>query len=410
MNRESLPQDEHPGNVFAAQLAKGFNTLTFDEPLETRYKHVMRKEQRLPAILCTCLGLVIWVAFALSDIYRLGGWKQVSGFDDMTALVLGSRALGLIGLILSLLYLSRGGLHYDRLNLLVYIILGAAVSITSNIIEAKGSFSMESAQILIVMAAFLPIGLTFWQGLTAATLITLSAFLTTSLLPVSELHLKTELLVMMPLATIVAALGGYAREYGRREQFLLRGILRLQASTDALTGLSNRRAFIKHTSTALKQGARELKPVLLALIDIDHFKRYNDHYGHSDGDITLQRVASVLQQAALRPMDIAARVGGEEFAIFLYDVTPAQAMVLLDRTRAAVQSLSIEHLPTEEGIVTISIGVTQFAANESQDDLYRRADAMLYQAKQNGRNRVCNTDDALAASADQDTTTATANA
>lgn len=410
MNREPLPQDEHPGNVFAAQLAKGFNTLRFDEPLDTRYKHVMRQEQRIPAMLCTCMGLVIWFAFAVSDIYRLGGWAQLSLRDEMTALVLDSRALGLVGLILSLLYLLRGGLHYDRLNLLVYIILGAAVSITANIIEVKGSFSMESAQILIVMAAFLPIGLTFWQALTAASLITLSAFLTTSLLPVSALAIKTELLVMMPLATIVAALGGYAREYVHREQFLLRGILRLQASTDALTGLSNRRAFIKHMSTALKQGTRDNKPVLLALVDIDHFKRYNDHYGHSDGDITLQRVASVLQQAALRPMDMAARVGGEEFAILLYDATPAQATAVLERTRAAVQSLAIEHLPTEEGIVTISIGVTEFAVNESQDDVYRRADAMLYQAKQNGRNRVCNNEAPPVTPADRDTTIATAHA
>jgi diguanylate cyclase (GGDEF)-like protein len=390
MKHDDPLADGNETNVFSAQLNKGFRHLTFALPLETKYRRIMREEQRKPAILCTSVSLAIWIAFGISDVYRMGGWHQFMHGDSLTWVVLAARWTALIGLILSLLYLKRGGLHYDRLNLVVYMLIGIAVGITSNIIKANGSFAMGSSQILIVMAAFLPIGLTFWQALAAALLVTISGITTSILIPVSDTGSSTiEFMVMLPLATLVAALGGYAREYARREQFLLRGILRLQASTDALTALANRCTFVTHATLALKQSVREKQAVLLAIIDIDNFKRYNDHYGHSEGDITLQRVAATLQQAALRPMDMAARVGGEEFAIILCGISQQQATHILEQTRQAVQAMGIEHSATDEGIVTISVGVAIFDGHESLDDLYRRADTLLYQAKHGGRNRVC---------------------
>lgn len=381
--------DAHYANKFSAQLTRGFRNLQFDPLLEAEYRRIMRKEQRIPALLCSVIGLIIWIAFGISDIYRLGGWSSFSTLDTASWLVLLSRWAALAGLVvlLTALYLKKP--RYDRISLVVCIIIGIATGVTANIVKAKGGFALDSAQILIIMAAFLPIGLTFWQALTVALIIAAAGFLTVLAMPAPYLYSSLQFMIMMPLTTLVAAMGGYAREYGRREQFLLRGVLRQQASTDALTGLANRRMFVKHATNALKQGNRDSENVLLAIVDVDHFKLYNDHYGHSDGDATLQRVASTLKTSTLRPMDLTARVGGEEFGLLLYGSSLEQARTILDTMRERVRNLNIVHSHATCGVVTVSVGVAEFDGRENLDTLYRRADAMLYKAKESGRNRVC---------------------
>jgi diguanylate cyclase (GGDEF)-like protein len=395
MSSDQLSEAEAANNVFSAQYKKGFRWLHFDAPLEATYRSVTLEEKRLPAIVCNYVGLLIWIAFAIFDIYRLGGLENLTHLDTLSSIVFGARWLALGCLTLSLINLKNGSKHYDRVNMVVFIIVGIAIGVTANIIQAKGSFAMGSAQILIVMAAFLPIGLSFWQSVIAVVIITITAIFTALYIPPQPILHNLELIVMMPIAAMVGTMGGYAREYARREQFLLRGILRLQASTDALTGLANRRTFVNHAQTALKQSMRDACPVLLAIIDIDYFKRYNDHYGHSDGDLALKNVAAVIQQVALRPMDISARVGGEEFAVLLYDTTVSQGAELLESMRKQVVQLGILHAPSEVGVVKISIGLAEFNGQESLDTLYRRADDMLYQAKEHGRNRLWHPQSAL---------------
>jgi diguanylate cyclase (GGDEF)-like protein len=373
---------------FSAQLASGFRHLLFTPSLEAEYRQAIHTEQRQPALFCSITGLIIWVSFGITDIYRMGSTWQFSDLDFPTWLVLISRWVGLAGLFLALNAIYRNHPRYGSINQCVYILLGVGICITSSIIKAKGSFAMESAQILIVMAAFLPIGLAFRQALAATMIVMGFALLLPRALPISHSDSNIEFMVMMPLATLIAALGGYAREYAHREQFLLRGILRHQASTDALTGLANRREFTQHTERALKQSQRTYHTVLLALIDIDHFKRYNDHYGHRAGDDTLRQVAQTLQQGVSRPMDIAARVGGEEFALLFYDTPVSHGMQQLDTIRQAISALSIPHSQSEFHTVTISAGLAQFDGTESLDTLYQRADDMLYAAKHAGRNQA----------------------
>jgi two-component system chemotaxis family response regulator WspR len=126
----------------------------------------------------------------------------------------------------------------------------------------------------------------------------------------------------MLVAAALGTLSAYQREYGLREQLLLRMELECLARQDALTGLLNRRAFNEHLNMALASARREGLQVALMMIDVDHFKLYNDAYGHAVGDQALQLLAPVFSQLCARPLDQAARTGGEEMALVLYDVAP----------------------------------------------------------------------------------------
>ncbi|MCU0831567.1 MAG: GGDEF domain-containing protein [Rhizobiaceae bacterium] len=160
-----------------------------------------------------------------------------------------------------------------------------------------------------------------------------------------------------------------------------------EALTDALTGMHNRRYFDDAVNEYLDQFRRIDKPVGLMILDLDHFKKVNDTYGHDVGDEVLRQVARCLQEFT-RYHDVVARLGGEEFAIVAPNMNREGLFKLADRIRNAVSSLNIRsgnvHLR-----VTMSIGIAIWDHRETAEDLYKRADMQLYQAKRTGRNRVC---------------------
>jgi diguanylate cyclase (GGDEF)-like protein len=172
----------------------------------------------------------------------------------------------------------------------------------------------------------------------------------------------------------------------RRERFELQAI----AWTDALTGVRNRR-FLDHALDRALQRARHTgRPLSVLMIDIDHFKGFNDRYGHAAGDDCLRTVALSLQQALARPDDVLARYGGEEFTALLPDVEAAGAAVVAERLRAAVDALQIAHASSPFGRVTVSIGAASVGQETGVDagTFVHAADAALYEAKRAGRNRV----------------------
>ena len=176
------------------------------------------------------------------------------------------------------------------------------------------------------------------------------------------------------------------------------------ASEDGLTGLSNRRAFDVALRRAFALCRRNNTPLSLLIIDVDHFKAYNDTYGHPVGDNCLRTIGNLLRMTLRRPSDLAARYGGEEFAAILPDTPEEGAMQLAEDLRKSILGLGIEHTGTKLGAVTVSIGVTTMAADSlvaHHDELMVRADAALYAAKAGGRNRTVRAeeDQPLAASA-----------
>ncbi len=167
-------------------------------------------------------------------------------------------------------------------------------------------------------------------------------------------------------------------------------LLRL-SSLDGLTGIANRRRFDEFLEMEWRRGLRESAPLSLIMLDIDFFKAYNDAYGHQAGDDCLKAVANTLSNTVNRPGDLVARYGGEEFAVILPRTHPEGAVTVAELLRAKVEALKIPHSRSRvSDVVTISLGVSTVVPRSgySTAALIAAADQALYQAKQEGRNRV----------------------
>ena len=163
------------------------------------------------------------------------------------------------------------------------------------------------------------------------------------------------------------------------------------AAHDGLTGLTNRRRFDERLDVELSRAIRDQQSMALIMIDVDHFKRFNDTYGHQMGDECLRDVASGLLTAVLRPSDLVARYGGEEFAVILPSVDQPGACAVAERIREIIAALAISHSGNDgQGVVTVSVGLACGipARGTKEKDLITQADKALYQAKRSGRNRV----------------------
>jgi diguanylate cyclase (GGDEF)-like protein len=162
------------------------------------------------------------------------------------------------------------------------------------------------------------------------------------------------------------------------------------AHLDGLTGLANRRRFDDELARQWSAHPRSGRPISLLLCDVDHFKLYNDHYGHQLGDETLRAVASVLTTSTRRSLDLAARFGGEEFVILLPDTDAAGAAKVADAVGEKVRAQEIRHERSPvAAVLTVSVGVatTVPSPGEEATSLLQRSDQALYRAKQKGRNR-----------------------
>ncbi|MBE9157222.1 GGDEF domain-containing protein [Nodosilinea sp. LEGE 06152] len=168
-------------------------------------------------------------------------------------------------------------------------------------------------------------------------------------------------------------------------------VLQAMAVQDSLTGISNRRAFDDKLAYEWKLGRREQTSLAVVLCDVDHFKAYNDTYGHVLGDQCLRAIAGVLDTVIRRPADMAARYGGEEFALVLPNTDREGAMHILNRIRRTLKARAIPHQnsPTSP-YVSFSVGMAVAVPSDTiqPDDLVRAADAALYQAKAAGRDRA----------------------
>jgi len=159
---------------------------------------------------------------------------------------------------------------------------------------------------------------------------------------------------------------------------------------DGLTGIANRRYFDSYLVTEVRRGARERQPLSLILSDVDHFKAFNDCYGHQAGDDCLRRVAAALSSAGRRPADLAARYGGEEFAMVLPGTVLEGAIDVAQAVSRVIEGLAIPHARSAVNPkVTLSQGIVSLTPEKetSSEDLIQRADQALYLAKQQGRNR-----------------------
>jgi len=183
----------------------------------------------------------------------------------------------------------------------------------------------------------------------------------------------------------------YQSRIARLEVEDLNWSLEQLAMQDGLTGLANRRHFDHMLAIELARSVRDQMPVSLLMLDVDHFKLYNDNYGHLRGDACLKKIAVALRASLRRPSDLAARYGGEEFAVILPNCDAEGALSVAELIRLEVHQLELEHRSNPQGVVTVSLGVSTLECPSKMalpSDLIEAADGALYESKHKGRDQV----------------------
>lgn len=375
---------------YARQLDAGIGWLRFPDEMEREYALQIDKDERRPAMVSAVFSLAFIILFGFSDFVRLPLMEQFPGLTADMWGILASRVVAVLFLLVCLYLCHRQGEASRAAALSIATVLALAVcgAVSVCLYKRNGLGHAEFAQLLFVMGAFSPLGLRFRHSLELAIgVVVLTFALRYWLLPLELQGLQFNAMLLLTL--VFSAVGGYLRERAHREQFLLRGILKEQASHDPLTGLANRRGLDEQLETVRQQARRENVPVGLLLLDVDFFKRYNDRYGHQAGDLALQRVAACLDAFARRPLDMACRMGGEEFALVLYDCGEASLKARMDELCAEVRGLRIDHATSDVcAFVTVSIGGVLLQPQETAWTALDRADQLLYEAKREGRNRT----------------------
>jgi diguanylate cyclase (GGDEF)-like protein len=203
--------------------------------------------------------------------------------------------------------------------------------------------------------------------------------------PVSEVVLKAKVRAMIRLVEKQRLLVNDSVQSRIANEELQR-----LSTTDSLTGIANRRMFDELLTREWRRCARMRKPLSLIMVDVDHFKRYNDTYGHQAGDVCLKSVAIQLVRSGSRPGDLVARYGGEEFALVLGETELDGAKWVANNIRQRVADLRIRHASSSLNFVTVSCGVASVVPEDalSIEKLLKSADHALYMAKSQGRDRV----------------------
>ena len=375
-----------PESAYALQLKRGFPRLRFDDPtLERNFWRVQKAKSRTQIR----RNLLLGIGFVI-------------GFSALTHLVLPAavnRLLDLIRLtVLGPVFLNALILVHTRLYQRWYpiicpygaVVFGIGVVVLAVIAAAQG-VNLIASVVLATIYNYLMLALAFRAALSSSLLVLLSYPIVATLadIPASQRLVDVGVLIF---TNVIGAIVCYSLERANRTNFLESQLLMETARRDGLTGIANRRTFDEHVDRVWAQAAREGMPLTLLLIDIDHFKAYNDRFGHQAGDECLRRVAWSLSTNARRPLDIAARYGGEEFALVLYNSGRQHAEDVAREIQAGIEGLSITHpaSPATTKRLTVSIGIACInpMSDRSHYGFIQLADEALYAAKERGRNCI----------------------
>ncbi|MDP3846129.1 MAG: GGDEF domain-containing protein [Pseudomonas sp.] len=376
--------DDVGSNTYADQLAVGFRRLRFSAPLESEYLDFVR-DDRFELQRTALIGaIVLWCAFAAVD--------QLLIHSQERWWMLAVRALVLVFLLVCafLLVQRKYTQLLNPLSIACISALGLGASAVIAIAHRVDPHYPYEGLLLVCMAGYFLVGLRLSEAI-ISPLLMLSGYLLFELMVGISTPLLLNNLLFLLFGNLIGIVGCYLLEYKSREHFLISRLMRVLADHDSLTGLHNRRSFNRQLERLWRLAQREDVSLAMLICDIDHFKLYNDRYGHQGGDAVLQQVGQLLAGAGRRPLDMSVRLGGEEFAVLLYDISPGEAHQRAEQLRAALEHLRIAHAGSETaGVVTLSIGVAclQPAQGGALGQLYEQADKALYQAKSQGRNRV----------------------
>ena len=374
---EGLPDSPH-----AAELRKARPGARFAPALEAEYvRSYLRDSRTLVRLSCTLAVLL----FALRALEVAIG--SAAGQSSGTAFLVA----GIPSFILFWLAWSR---RYERFYLpWAYPLITVRNSIVAAQlvrVAAHGQLDVVMLLPLILLGPFYFMGLQYRPALLIVSLTgasMLAAAVAFHLSPTIAFHSGSFALI----AGVAFAVAAQQIEKRSRRAFLESRLVAELAQHDVLTWVKNRRVFDEYLPRLWRQAAEDGRALAILLIDVDHFKPYNDRYGHQAGDVALRKVAQAIQTCVRRPLDLVARYGGEEFTAILYDTGGGRASGAAEHIRKCVEQLAIEHRGSRAGpMLTVSIGAAVIAPDlqRSPGGALQLADEALYRAKSKGRNRV----------------------
>ena len=376
------PVPHMPGSRYAGELGKEAPGMRFPPELEVEYRHFYLSERRSHV---RSFNLIMGGLLVLAFVHSLWTAGSTPTWQSSRLGIL-CVAYGTMAAAAHSRFYERFYLHAASWASILISVLGA-IEVTHRIHRGEGE--------LFALLTPHSIGLYFLAGILYRAALRANAAMVISFAG-SLIYLGESAGKIMELTAILAGtalIGGLAfRHQGIRfrRTFLERGLIGEIALRDGLTGLKNRRAFDDHLTRTWQQALRDRRQLAVMMIDVDCFKKFNDHYGHQAGDEALQRIAAAVNAFVRRPLDLAARYGGEELGIILFDISREQTERVAEQLRAAVENLRIPQYDSAHGVVTISVGVgiVHPTIERSPDGAVQLADQALYAAKADGRNRV----------------------
>jgi diguanylate cyclase (GGDEF)-like protein len=366
----------------AAELRNGTASCTFSREIEAEFVRARLRDNRtLIRVVCTLA--VVLAALRITEL-AFGGVAHPAQFFGVTVVLMASIALAVIvwSQVFERIYLPVATIIVPVRNTLAAALIGATVT--------YGQPEMLMLLPLMVLGPYFFLGLNYRAANVAVTLTVVSFFVSAMIFEMAMPTLLRSCLLLIAAAA-GCAIAARQLEKWSRESFLKSHLLSTHAHYDALTGLKNRRVFDEHLSRVWQQAIDDRRSIAILLIDVDHFKAFNDSYGHQAGDRALKGIARTLRSLVSRPFDLLARYGGEEFVVILFDIDACGAEALANRMRGAVSERTpSDPTPKPAAAVTISIGVALIepSPDRQPDGALQLADQALYEAKVRGRNRV----------------------
>jgi len=371
----------------SAQLRRAGPPKRFDAELEAEYIRSRLLTSRTLIRMACLLGLVV-ALLRIGELAVTGGGMPVRfpGAMSLLPIVVLSTSMLLTWFAWSPSFLRR----YLPLANFALPIRNVCATIAIAAIAARGQVDVLMVLPVMVLSPFFFLGLQFRPAL-ACVVLMMVAFIAAAVVFALPANVMLRSCGFLLATAATSALAAWQLDRQSRQSFLESRLIAQLAEHDALTGVKNRRVFDEHLGRLWQQAIDDARPLAVLLIDVDHFKAYNDRYGHQAGDVALQRVAQAVQAQISRPLDMLSRYGGEEFAALLYDIDGRQAREIAERIRLAVSGLGLEHRGSRVSrVVTVSIGVAaiQPLAGRGPLGALQLADEALYAAKTQGRNIV----------------------
>lgn len=369
----------------AAQLEKGFPRLRFEPALEREFMENYWTNHRLRVRSGMIVGTIIFFAFSIKDIMLLPKSTWIWTVATVDGFIVPVMLFGA-----SLTWQEQWKPWITRASHVVLMLIW--IGFVASLLESRAlgtPIRYESIMLTIAYILF-STGLRTIPAVTSCIFGVVLYIVGSLLFGTDHAIVQTEAFHLIAI-TVIGTIGAYARETMLRKLFLTQSIANFRAEHDPLTQLLNRGAAMRRLETAWNHAARQRNPISIILVDADHFKSYNDRYGHLEGDKCLQGIGRALKEVLCRPMDMVGRFGGEEFVALAYDTDREGAVCMAEKIRVAVEHTRVLLETGHTTHITVSIGVISLVPSPGEDasvitNALRQADSALYAAKSAGRN------------------------